>query len=56
MTDQSPAKLEADYRRMKAEIRRDPALSWEAKERRIKALGDEHHARMKEMEREEGAA
>jgi hypothetical protein len=53
--DESPAKLDAEYRRKKAEIRQDPGLSWEQKERQIKALGDEHYARIREMERE-GAA
>ena len=56
MTDEARAKLEADYRREKAEIRADPGLSWEHKERKIKALGDEHRARMKELERETEAA
>ena len=50
------AKLEADYRRKKAQIRADPALTWEQKERQVKALGDEHRARVRELEREEGAA
>ena len=56
MTDEPLAELEDDYRREKAEIRGDPALSWEQKERQIKALGDEHRARIREMEREVGAA
>ena len=51
----SRARLEEDYRRKKAEIREDPALSWEEQERRIKALGDEHYARLRQMEREAGA-
>ena len=51
------ARLEDSYRRKKAEIRADPALSWEEKERRIKALGEQHHARRRELlERETGAA
>ena len=54
MTHESPARLEAEYRREKAEIRANPALSWEQKERQIKALGDEHNRRLKETER--GAA
>ena len=54
MTNESRARLEADYRRRKAEIRQDPALSWETKERRIKALGEERNARLKELGR--GAA
>ena len=52
----SRAALEADYRRKRAEIREDLGLSWEQKERRIKALGDEHYARLRQMERKEGAA
>ena len=56
MTHGSPAGLEADYRRKKAEIREDPGLSWEQKERQVKALGEEHHARMKEREQGAGAA
>lgn len=48
------ARLEVSYRRRKAEIRQDPGLSWEQKERQIKALGDEHHARLREIGR--GAA
>ncbi len=56
MTDASPASLEAEYRRRKREIREDPALGWEAKEKRIKLLGDQHHARLEELEREAGAA
>ena len=51
MTDEARARLEADYRREKAQIRADPALSWEQKERAVKALGDEPRARIKEMER-----
>ena len=56
MTDELLARLEADYRREKAEIRADLGLNWEGQERRIKALGDEHRARIKELERETGAA
>ena len=55
MTDEPRAGLEVEYRRRKAEIREDPALSWERKEREIKALGDEHHARLRETERGEAA-
>jgi len=53
MTGERTAKLEAAYRRKKTEIREDPALSWEQKERAIKALGDEHHARLRELGRGE---
>lgn len=56
MTDESPARLEAEYRRKKAAIRKDPGLSWEKKELQIKALGDEHYARIREMEKGAGAA
>jgi hypothetical protein len=56
VTDEPRARLEAEHRREKAAVRRDPGLSWEHKERRIKALGDEHRARLKELRREEGAA
>ncbi len=56
MTGGRMAKLEADYRRKKTEIRQDPELSWEQKERAIKALGDEHYARLREIERGAGAA
>ena len=55
MTDEARVRLEADYRREKAEIRADPGLSWEQKERRIKALGDEHRDRIKDVERGEAA-
>ena len=55
MTHEPPARLEDEYLRRKAEIRQDPALSWEAKERQVKALGDEHHARIRETERGEAA-
>ena len=56
MTGEPRAALEVEYRREKAQIRRDPALSWEQKERRIKALGDELRVRLGETERGEGAA
>jgi hypothetical protein len=46
-------RLDADYRRKKAEIRADASLSWEQKERQVKALGDEHHARRRSREPEE---
>ncbi len=55
MTDEL-ALLDAAYRRKKAEIRETPGLSWEQKERQIKALGDEHYARRREMEKEDAAA
>jgi hypothetical protein len=43
-------RLEAEYRAKAAKIRADTALSWEHKEKAIKALGDEHHARRRELE------
>ncbi len=56
MTNTSLARLEADDRGKQAEIRQDPELSWERKERLVKALGNEYHAWLKELEREAGAA
>ena len=56
MTDEPRARLEAEYRRERAEIRADPGLRWEEKERRIKALGDELRVRLGELGREAGAA
>jgi len=34
---------EVAYLKRKAEIRSDPSLSWEKKERKIKALTDEYY-------------
>jgi hypothetical protein len=45
--------LDAEHRRKRAEIRADPGLSWEKQERKIKALSDEHYARVRELERGE---
>jgi hypothetical protein len=45
-------RLEAEHQRKKAQIRSDPELSWEQKEKAIKALGEEHHARCRELEEE----
>jgi hypothetical protein len=44
------AALDAEYRRRKLEIRESPGLSWEKKELAIKALSDEHYAKVRELE------
>ena len=44
--------LEAEYLKSKAEIRNDPALSYEKKELRVKQLTDEYYARRRELEEE----
>jgi hypothetical protein len=36
------ARLEAAYRKRRAEIRSDPSLSWEKKELAIRRLGEEY--------------
>ncbi len=55
MTEQHPyaeiAEMDRKYRERKAAIRADGALSYEAKERKVRALGLEHAARRKEAER-----
>jgi hypothetical protein len=38
------------YRRRKLEIRESPGLSWEKKERAIKALSDRHYENFRELE------
>lgn len=43
-------RLEAEYQERKTQIRSDPELSWEQKEKAIKALGDGHQARRRELE------
>jgi hypothetical protein len=43
--------LERDYQERKAQIRSDKSLGWEKQEKAIKALGDEFHARRRELER-----
>ncbi len=43
-------RLEADYRARVAKIRADTSLSWEKQEKAIKALGDEHYTRRREIE------
>jgi hypothetical protein len=55
-------RLERDYRERKAQIRadaslswekrEDASLSWEKRELAIKQLGEEHHARRRELEME----
>ena len=44
--------LEAQYRRRKLEIRADGGLSWEKKERQIKALSDEYYRARRQLEEE----
>jgi hypothetical protein len=44
--------LEADYRAKVAAVRRDSSLSWEKQELKVKALGEEYHARRRELEEE----
>lgn len=52
MTDQHPyAKVDAEYREKKAAIRADEDLTWEAKERRVKELGQRYDAKRAEIER-----
>jgi hypothetical protein len=42
--------LEDEYQRKRAEIRSDKCLSWLKQEMAIKALGDEHYSRRRELE------
>jgi hypothetical protein len=42
--------LETEYLKRTAEIRADGSLSYEKKELRIKALGDEYNARRRKLE------
>ena len=51
-TAKTPDQLEAEYLKQKAEIRSDPALSWEKKELTIRQLGDEYYRRRRELEGE----
>jgi hypothetical protein len=46
----STEKLEAEYRKRKAEIRADASLSWEKKELAIRRLGLEYDKARKEGE------
>jgi hypothetical protein len=46
----SRAALDAEHRRRKLEIRETPGLSWEKKERAIKALSDRHYENVRELE------
>ena len=43
-------RLVRDYRERKAQIRTDEGMSWEQKERAVKALGEEFDARRRELE------
>ncbi len=45
------AKLDAEYREAKAKIRADEDLTYEAKERKVRALGLEHAEKRKGAER-----
>ena len=45
-------RLEREYQERKAQLRADASLSWEQKEKTIKALGDEYHRRRRELEKE----
>jgi hypothetical protein len=42
--------LEREYRRKVAEVRSDISLLWEKKELKVKVLGEEYHARRRELE------
>ncbi len=54
MTEQHPyAEMDRKYRVRKAAIRADGDLTFEAKERRVKALTDEHYRKRGELERQE---
>ena len=44
--------LEAKYRQRKLAIREDSGLSWEKKERQIKALSDEYYRARRQLEEE----
>ena len=49
-TGRNADRLEAEYRKRKAEIRADESLSWEKRELIIKQLGDEYYRARKERE------
>ena len=46
-----PETLERDYRAKVAKVRADNSLSWEQKERKVRALGLEYDRTRKEAER-----
>jgi hypothetical protein len=48
MGQQTPEALEAEYREKKAQILADASLSWEAKERKIKELGERYYRALRE--------
>jgi hypothetical protein len=50
-TGEALERLVVEHRRKVAEIRADDSLNWEKQEKAIKALGDEYHARRRELER-----
>jgi hypothetical protein len=43
-------RLERNYRASRQQIQENPTLSFEKKQLQIKALGDEYHARRRELE------
>jgi hypothetical protein len=49
-TQRKLEQLERDYLASKQQIQGNPALSFEKKQLQIKALGDEYHARRRELE------
>jgi hypothetical protein len=55
MNETERASLEAEYRRRKVEIRETPGLSWEQKERKIKAMGDELREKLRGRKETEAA-
>ena len=55
MKRKTPEQLEAEYRRRKLAVREDPGLSWEKKELKVKALGEDYHRRRRELKEGEAA-
>ena len=47
---QTLERLVCDYRERKAQIRSDEGMSWEQKEKAVKALGEEFDTRRRELE------
>ncbi len=54
-TTKDLGRLEAEYRARAAEIRADESLSWEKRELKIKALGDDYHRQRRELEEDTAA-
>jgi hypothetical protein len=50
MKQKTPERLEAEYQKRKRQIRADKTLSWEAKERKIKELGERYYRALREAE------